>query len=272
MKSVVRAIGLCALVLLGPSTAAVARDGATSAASKWTATNPPIDFAHIETGEINRHGEAVGYHHRPNGVDPPGAKVLRVIQRADASGVYRARVALHDPADGQWVDKRAASTFFPDAMSDDEVIQAVLAAFHNGHRRGDGEFVGDFGPRFFDRGLVSIGADQRRLSAAGPVMLRSRPAATRLITARRHPAGYLEGRAARGSGRHGEVLASFLQSDVQGDIEAARSLLSGGRRRRTRRSAAAGRGRQRLFGRGVPRRDYDSQRRRKEFASGTIRL
>ena len=56
-------------------------------------------------------------------------------------------------------------------------------------------------------------------------MLRSRPAATRLITARRHPAGYLEGRAARGSGRHGEVLASFLQSDVQGDIEAARSLL-----------------------------------------------
>ena len=57
-------------------------------------------------------------------------------------------------------------------------------------------------------------------------MLRSRPAATRLITARRHPAGYLEGRAARGSGRHGEVLASFLQSDVQGDIEAARSLLA----------------------------------------------
>jgi uncharacterized protein YacL (UPF0231 family) len=56
--------------------------------------------------------------------------------------------------------------------------------------------------------------------------LRSRPAATGLITARRHPAGYLEGRAARGSGRHGEVLASFLQSDVQGDIEAARSLLA----------------------------------------------
>ena len=165
MKSVVRAIGLCALVLLGASTAAVARDGATSAASKWTATNPPIDFAHIEAGEINGHGEAVGYHHRPNGVDPPGAKVLRVIQRADASGVYRARVALHDPADGQWVDKRAASTFFPDAMSDDEVIQAVLAAFHNGHRRGDGEFVGDSGRGFSIEGWYQSG----RINAAYPL-------------------------------------------------------------------------------------------------------
>jgi hypothetical protein len=47
-----------------------------------------------------------------------------------------------------------------------------------------------------------------------------------LITARRHPAGYLEGRAARDSGRRGEALASFLQSDVQGDLEAARALLA----------------------------------------------
>ncbi len=30
----------------------------------------------------------------------------------------------------------------------------------------------------------------------------------------------------RGSGRHGEVLASFLQSDVQADLAAARGLLA----------------------------------------------
>ncbi|MGH7031444.1 MAG: hypothetical protein ACREE9_11225 [Stellaceae bacterium] len=46
-----------------------------------------------------------------------------------------------------------------------------------------------------------------------------------LISARRHPAGHLEARAARGSGRRGEVLASFLQGDVQGDLDAARALL-----------------------------------------------
>lgn len=47
-----------------------------------------------------------------------------------------------------------------------------------------------------------------------------------LISARRHPAGHLEARAVRGSGRRGAVLAGFLQSDVQGDLEAARALLA----------------------------------------------
>jgi hypothetical protein len=36
-------------------------------------------------------------------------------------------VALRDPADGEWIDKRAASTFFPDAMSDDEVPSAAIS-------------------------------------------------------------------------------------------------------------------------------------------------
>jgi hypothetical protein len=47
-----------------------------------------------------------------------------------------------------------------------------------------------------------------------------------LIRIRRHPAGFLEGRARSGTGRHGEILASFLQSDVQGDLETARLLLA----------------------------------------------
>jgi hypothetical protein len=47
-----------------------------------------------------------------------------------------------------------------------------------------------------------------------------------LVRVRRHQAGFLEGRARPDSGRHGEILASFLQSDVQGDIETARMLLA----------------------------------------------
>jgi hypothetical protein len=46
-----------------------------------------------------------------------------------------------------------------------------------------------------------------------------------LVAVRRNRAGHLEGRARPGSGRHGEILASFLQSDVQGDLAAARALL-----------------------------------------------
>ena len=47
-----------------------------------------------------------------------------------------------------------------------------------------------------------------------------------LISVRRHPAGFLEGQARPGSGRHGEIIASFLQSDIQGDLETARMLLA----------------------------------------------
>jgi hypothetical protein len=47
-----------------------------------------------------------------------------------------------------------------------------------------------------------------------------------LVKVRRHPAGFLEGSAWPGTGRHGETLAGFLQSDIQGDLETARLLLA----------------------------------------------
>jgi|GEM_PF-1226082 hypothetical protein len=47
-----------------------------------------------------------------------------------------------------------------------------------------------------------------------------------LISAQMSPAGFLEARPLPGSGRRGEVLASFLQSDVQGDLNTARALLA----------------------------------------------
>ncbi len=50
--------------------------------------------------------------------------------------------------------------------------------------------------------------------------------ATKLVSVRRHPAGHLEAQAWPGSGRHGEVLANFLQSEVQGDPVSARELLA----------------------------------------------
>ncbi len=50
-------------------------------------------------------------------------------------------------------------------------------------------------------------------------------AKSNLLSARRRPAGFIEGHARRGTGRHGEILASFLQSDVQGDLATTRELL-----------------------------------------------
>lgn len=159
------AIGLALLVLGLVPVAAPARDFGAFPASQWTATNPPINLAHIDTGEINHHGEAVGYHHRYQGIDPAGARVLRIIQPPDANGVYRARVAVRNPATGEWIDKRASSTFYPDAMSDDEVVASILSALHNGRRRGNGEFIGDSGRGFMIEGWYQSG----RIVAAYPL-------------------------------------------------------------------------------------------------------
>lgn len=46
-----------------------------------------------------------------------------------------------------------------------------------------------------------------------------------LVSAWKHPAGFLEARPQPGTGRHGEILASFLQSDVQSDLATADALL-----------------------------------------------
>jgi hypothetical protein len=162
----VKALRFFALLLLLGAAALGARQVlAPGLEAKWTTSDPPINLAHIDYGEINRRGEAVGYHHRPNGVDPPGARVERIVQPPDASGVYRARVALRDPMTGGWIDKKAPSTFFPDAMSDDELIKAVLAAFQTGRRRGDGQFIGASGHGFAIEGWYQNG----RINAAYPL-------------------------------------------------------------------------------------------------------
>src|SRR5437867_12138646 len=113
----VKPVALFALLALSPVTLSAQPAAAPSLAGKWTPTDPPINLAHIDYGEVNRHGEAVGYHHRPNGVDPPGARVRQIVQPPDGSGVYRARVALRDPATGGRLGQKPPSTVSPDARS-----------------------------------------------------------------------------------------------------------------------------------------------------------
>jgi Bacterial EndoU nuclease len=157
-----RSILLLFALLVAPAALSARAPGP---AGRWTATEPPIDEAHIAHGTINRRGYAVGYHHRWHGVDPPDARVLRIIQPPDAVGIYRARVAIRDPATGAWVAKKAPSTFFPDAMSERAVIAAVLHAFRDGRRRGDGRFIGPSGGGFAIEGWYERG----RIVAAYPL-------------------------------------------------------------------------------------------------------
>jgi len=160
-----RASLLALLLFCGP-TPPFARDlDAPTLSGKWTRTVPPINLVHLETGEFNHRGEAVGYHHRPNGVDPPGARVLRIVQPSDANGVYRAIVALRDPVTGEWARKKAPSTFYPDTMSIGDVVEAILAAFYNAEPGNSGQFVGPSGRGFAIEGWYQNG----RINAAYPL-------------------------------------------------------------------------------------------------------
>jgi hypothetical protein len=150
------------LVLIVPEMAA-ARGFA--AAEEWTATDPPIRYGHIAHGGINWRGEAVGYHHRPHGADPPGARVVQIVGPPDADGVYRARVEIRDPATGRWVEKKVPSTFFPNALSDRDVVAAILTAFHDRRMRHDGRFIGNSGRGFMIEGWYEHG----RIEAAYPL-------------------------------------------------------------------------------------------------------
>lgn len=116
----------------------------------WTKTRPPINFAHIFYGEINRSGRPVGFHARPDGKDPRFARVVRQIERPNQKGVYVARVAIRDPRSNQWLEKN--SSIFPDKMSREEVIKAVLHAFRKGKTDDRGKFRGPSGLGFMIEG------------------------------------------------------------------------------------------------------------------------
>jgi hypothetical protein len=165
-RQVIRRAALVALVLFWNAAPTFCRDfEAAGLSGEWTRTQPPINLVHIELGEINDWGEAIGYHHRPNGLDPPDARVLRIVQSPDTNGIYRARVELRDPTTDVWVQKKTASTFFPDVMSPGEVVEAILAAFRYSQTGNNGRFVGPSGSGFAIEGWYQHG----RINAAFPL-------------------------------------------------------------------------------------------------------
>jgi hypothetical protein len=87
----------------------------------------PERLRHTMFGE--RGDRPGGFHHRPGGQNPPGARVIRVTRRDPRTGVYEARVAMQDRSTGQWHEKTRISTFFPDDWTPEQVDNAVTGAF-----------------------------------------------------------------------------------------------------------------------------------------------
>ncbi|MFY4719894.1 EndoU domain-containing protein [Streptomyces sp. LaBMicrA B280] len=97
---------------------------------------PEETFGHVLKGELKygKDGQpkVVGYHFRPGGRDPYGIKVPKILKVDHRTGLTQGRVWMRDPRTGNWVMKRAKTTFFPPTWTERDVRRAMTKAFENG--------------------------------------------------------------------------------------------------------------------------------------------
>gem|GEM_PF-889729 len=125
------------------------------AVKHWSDTRPRVNLRHVFDGEINRSGKPVGFHARPNGQDPANARLVRMQSKPNRLGVYTATIAVRDGK--QWKEKY--STFFPDSMSQEEITQAILAAYKNRRDKRKQPWTGPSGRGFNIQGYTLSGGD-----------------------------------------------------------------------------------------------------------------
>lgn len=141
------------------------RGGRDKERVEWSATNPPVNETHIFEGQINKRGKPVGFHSRPGGRNPRNARVVRIEDGPNRAGVYTAEVEIR-AGGGHWLEK--GSTFYPDAMSRQEVLQAILRAFRERTTGGAEKFRGPSGRGFTIEGYFQNG----RINTAHPIFQR----------------------------------------------------------------------------------------------------
>jgi hypothetical protein len=129
----------------------------------WSNTTPPVNETHLFEGEISRRGQPVGFHSRPGGKDPENARVVNITEGPNRAGVYGAEVEVHQP-DGPWLRKR--STIYPDAMSREDVVRAVLNAYEHRTTGASQKFSGPSGKGFTIEGYL---LPDGRINTAFPI-------------------------------------------------------------------------------------------------------
>jgi len=125
--------------------------GAHGSGEKWSSTNPEINLWHVFEGEINRKGKPVGYHSRPNGQDAPNARIKSIKAKPNKQGVYTANIEIRDG--NQWKGK--FSSFFPDEMSQQQVVDAIIHAYSKSKNPNKQPWSGPSGLGFQIQGYTS---------------------------------------------------------------------------------------------------------------------
>lgn len=117
----------------------------------WSSTDPEINLWHVFKGEINRKGKPTGWHSRPGGQDPATARIVSIKDRPNRAGVYTATIEVRDG--GQWKSK--FSSFFPDNLSQQEVVEVIVHAYSNSKNPNKQPWSGPSGLGFQVQGYTS---------------------------------------------------------------------------------------------------------------------
>lgn len=117
----------------------------------WSSSRPEINLWHVFEGEINRKGKPTGFHSRPGGIDPANARVVSVKDRPNRAGVYTANIEVRDGR--QWKSK--FSSFFPDSLDQQQVIDVILYAYKNSKNPDKQPWSGPSGLGFQVQGYTS---------------------------------------------------------------------------------------------------------------------
>jgi len=147
------------------STNNTSNDGHSSG-QKWSDTNPNVNLLHIFEGEINRRGKPTGFHSRPNGQDPANARVTSVKDKPNRYGVYTANIEVRDG--NEWKSK--FSSFFPDDLSRNQVIDVILHAYSNSNNPNAQPWEGPSGAGYRVQGYTS---GKGGINTAFPVFTRN---------------------------------------------------------------------------------------------------
>lgn len=130
--------------------------GTPATHEEWSSTRPAVNLEHIFEGQVNKRGKAVGFHSRPGGKNPADARVTRVIDKPNRAGVYTADVEVRNRS-GRWLRKR--STFYPDRLSREEILAAVLKAWNERDETQGNLFRGPSGKGFTIEGRTLDNGD-----------------------------------------------------------------------------------------------------------------
>jgi len=139
--------------------------GSQHSGQKWSDTSPEINMHHVFDGEINRKNRPTGFHSRPNGQDPANARLVRIKDKPNRYGVYTADIEVNDG--GEW--KRKFSSFFPDELSHDEVIEVILHAYNNSDNKNGTPWEGPSGAGYRVQGYTTR---QGGINTAFPIYTR----------------------------------------------------------------------------------------------------